>query len=86
MAPSEASLREMLAEYDHEVEKSLRSALQSTSGIGRVRVLHNTLRRSIAVHDAVLESALCPLLDNLPNGPAVADRLRLGGILSDVGT
>ncbi len=72
------SLRDLLAGYDREVEVSLREALGSTTGVGRVRVLHNMLRRSISVHDAVLESALCPVLEDLPGGPAVAERLRQG--------
>lgn len=71
-------LRELLAAYDGEVEESLREALSSASGTGRVRLLHNRLSRSVAVHDAVLESALCPLLDELPGGRPVADRLRRG--------
>jgi hypothetical protein len=36
------------------------------------------VRRSISVHDAVLVSALCPLLEELPGGSAVAQRLRQG--------
>jgi len=78
-APSgPTSLRDLLAGYDREVEDSLRDALGSTTGVGRVRALHNSVRRSISVHDAVLASALCPLLEDLPGGPAVAQRLRHG--------
>ena len=76
--PGPTSLRDLLAGYDREVEDSLRDALGSATGVGRVRVLHNTLRRSISVHDAVLASALCPLLEELPGGTAVAQRLRQG--------
>lgn len=72
------SLRELLAAYDDQVEASLAEAFGSTSGTERVKVLHNRLARSVAVHDAVLESALCPLLEDLPGGPEVAARLRTG--------
>lgn len=71
-------LRDLLAVYDQEVEASLREAFGANTGLEKVRVLHNRLRRSIAVHDAVLESALCPLLADLPGGSAIADRLRQG--------
>jgi hypothetical protein len=71
------SLRDLLNGYDNEVEASLREVRSSTTGLQRVRLLHRT-RRSIAVHDAVLGSALCPLLEELPGGPAIADRLRQG--------
>ena len=71
-------LRDLLAVYDREVEDALLGALESTTGLDRVRVLHNTLRRSISVHDAVLMSALCPHLEDLPGGSAVAQRLRQG--------
>ncbi len=76
--PGPGRLQELLAGYDREVEESLRQAFGSDTGTGRVRVLHNRLGRSIAVHDAVLASALCPLLDDLPGGQPVADRLRRG--------
>ena len=85
--PSEATVRErghltslrgLLADYDREVEELLYEALRSSTGIGRVRALHNTVGQSVAVHDAVVKAALCPLLEDLPNGPAVADRLRHG--------
>lgn len=72
------SLRDLLADYDREVEESLYEALRSRTAIGRVRALHNSVRQSIAVHDAVVKGALCPLLEELPNGTEVADRLRRG--------
>ncbi|MGO9581276.1 MAG: hypothetical protein ACLP36_00555 [Acidimicrobiales bacterium] len=75
---NQTSLRDLLAGYDSEVEEAFREALESTTGSGRVRVLHNTLRPSISVHDAVVVSALCPMLGDLPGGQAVADRLRQG--------
>jgi len=71
------SLRGLLAEYDREVDASLRAALDAETGLERVRILH-TGRRVITVHDAVLLSALCPLLEDLPGGREVADRLRRG--------
>jgi len=77
-AAHRSSLRALLASYDLEVEASLREALESSTGIGRVRVLHNCVRQSVAVHDAVLRSALCPLLEDLPGGRAVSDQLRRG--------
>ena len=75
---SPTSLTDLLAGYDREVEDALHEAIESTTGLDRVRVLHNTLRRSISVHDAVLGSALCPQLEDLPGGSAVAERLRHG--------
>jgi len=77
-ASDPGSLRDLLAGYDREVEDALRDALGSATGIARVRALHNSVRPSISVHDAVLASALCPLLEELPGGPAVARRLRHG--------
>jgi len=76
--PRGISVRELLAGYDEEVGASLREALESDTGMQRVRLLHNRVRRSIAVHDGVLRSALCPLLDELPGGGSIADRLRQG--------
>lgn len=72
------TLRDLLAGHDREVEEAFRQALTSPTGTQRVRVLHNSLRPSIAVHDAMLSSALCPLLEGLPGGPVVADALRKG--------
>lgn len=72
------SLREVLADYDRAVDQALHEALNSTTGIDRVRELHNALGPSIAVHDYVLTSALCPLLEDLPGGPPVSARLRRG--------
>lgn len=74
----EAPLRDLLAAYDQAVQVSLREAFGATTGLERVRVLHNQVRRSIVVHDAVIESTLCPLLEDLPEGSAIADRLRQG--------
>jgi hypothetical protein len=67
----------LLCGYDRQVEEVLQEALEATTGTERVRFLHK-LRSSLSVHDSVLNSALCPLLDDLPGGPAVADRLRQG--------
>lgn len=72
------SVRALLAGYDDEVRASLGEARSSHTGTERVRLLHNRVRRSVAVHDGVLRSALCPLLDELPGGPPIADRLRQG--------
>lgn len=72
------SLRAMLASYDEEVQEGLRAVRAAGTGTETVRVLHNRLRQSIAVHDGVLESVLCRLLDELPGGTEVADRLRSG--------
>lgn len=76
--PAPPSLQALLAGYDREVEDALHEAIGSTTGTGTVRVLHNTVRRSVSVHDAVVGSVLCPLLEDLPGGPAVAQRLRQG--------
>lgn len=75
--PRTSSLRSLLAGYDREVEASLREAIDATTGLERVRILHQT-RRVVAVHDAVLRSALCPLLEDLPGGHEIAERLRHG--------
>jgi len=72
------SLRELLAGYDSEVEEAFGRVLGASTGTERVRLVHNALHPSIAVHDAVLGSALCPLLEDLPGGAIVADRLREG--------
>ncbi|HVA04699.1 MAG TPA: hemerythrin domain-containing protein [Acidimicrobiales bacterium] len=77
-ATKESSLRDLLASYDREVRTALDEVRASDTGTQRVRSLHNSLSPAIAVHDAVLASALCPLLDDLPGGSAVADRLRQG--------
>lgn len=71
-------LRALLAGYDEEVGASLTHARQATSGLERVRALHNEVRPFLVVHDAVVESVLCPLLEPLPGGPAVSARLRSG--------
>ncbi len=76
--PVWSPLRDLLATYDREVEASLRAATDADSGLARVRILHNALGRSIAVHDAILVAALCPMLERLPDGEAVAERLRRG--------
>jgi hypothetical protein len=70
-------LRDLLAGYDREVEQTLQEVLESTTGTERVQLLHK-LRRSVSVHDSVLGAVLCPLLDDLPGGQAVAERLRRG--------
>jgi len=51
--------------------------LTADSGLERVRLLHQA-RRFVAVHDAVVRHALCPMLRDLPGGGAVADRLCQG--------
>jgi hypothetical protein len=71
------SLRELLADYDREVMESLRTAFDADTGLERARILHEA-SRVITVHDAVLVSALCPLLEDLPGGQEVASRLRHG--------
>ena len=57
-ATSGLSLREVLASYDEEVERSLGQAMAATLGLERVRILHNRVRPAIVVHDAVLSGAL----------------------------
>lgn len=76
--PARATVRSFLAGYDVEVRGSLERARAASSGLERVRVMHNEVRPSLVVHDALLESVLCPLLEQLPGGPAVAERLRGG--------
>lgn len=74
----DTTLRDLLGVYDGAVRAALDEALAAVTGTDRVRALHNWVSPAIAVHDAVLETALCPLLEDLPGGPEVADRLRQG--------
>jgi len=71
------SLREVLASYDEVVDGALTEAWQADSGTARVQRLAEA-SRAIAVHDAVLRHALCPLLQELPGGADVAARLCAG--------
>jgi len=75
--PPSVSVRDLLAGYDREVEDVLQLTLDTQTGADRVQLLHR-LRRSVSVHDSVVRSVLCPLLDELPDGPAVAERLCQG--------
>jgi len=77
MASNDPTLRDLLAGYDRDVERILQETLDTTTGTERVQLLHR-LRRSVSVHDSVVRSVLCPLLDDLPEGPPVAERLRQG--------
>lgn len=70
-------LRELLAGYDRQVDGIRKEVLATTTGTERVQLL-NKLRRAISVHDSVLQAALCPILDELPGGSAVAEQLRDG--------
>lgn len=74
----EIGLRSLLAGYDRQVEEAFDLVRASASGTDRVRLLHNTLRPAITVHDVVVGSVLCPLLEDIPAGPSVAHRLRRG--------
>jgi hypothetical protein len=74
---SPTSLRDLLADFDDSVDEILQGTVTATTGTDRVQMLHR-LRRAIAVHDSVIESVLCPLLDELPDGSPVADQLRAG--------
>lgn len=65
------SLGSVLAGYDRDIAVALNRALAATSGLERVRELYQ-VRRVIGVHDMVLRSALCPLLEDLPGGDEVA--------------
>jgi hypothetical protein len=71
------SVRDLLAGYDRQVEEVLQETLDTRTGSERVQLLHR-LRRSVSVHDSVVRSVLCPLLEELPEGPAVAQRLCRG--------
>lgn len=75
--PAETSLRGLLADYDGRVQRALSEVLSATTGTDRVRALH-VLRRVVSAHDSVVGSTLCPLLQDLPGGPEVVVRLRLG--------
>lgn len=76
MDSNAASLRALLVGYDCEVDQVLSEMRTTrTSGTELVQLL-DKLRGSIAVHDSMVESVLCPLLDDLPAGSLVADGLR----------
>jgi hypothetical protein len=75
---AESDLRAFLAGYDAKVHTGLARARAAASGLERVQVMHNEVRPSLVVHDALVESVLCPLLEPLPGGPEVAQRLREG--------
>ena len=74
---TDSSLRDLLASYDDGVRNALRDVADATEGTSRVQALF-VLRRAISVHDSVVSASLCPLLENLPNGPSVAQQLRRG--------
>jgi hypothetical protein len=74
---SQGSLRDLLAGYDRDVDQTLREVLDAPSGTECVQLVYK-LRRVVSVHDSVLGSALCPLLEDLPGGSAVAERLLQG--------
>lgn len=76
--PPAGPLGGLLHAYDREVQEAMDAALAADTGTGRVRAMHDRLAPALAVHDAVLSSALCPILDTLPDGPDVADRVRTG--------
>lgn len=67
----------LLAAYDSEVQEAIREAIESDGGTRLVQELHR-LRHLLAVHDSMLGSVLCPVLDHLPGGPPVAGELRQG--------
>ncbi|MGC8514425.1 MAG: hypothetical protein ACP5P1_15545 [Acidimicrobiales bacterium] len=74
---ADGSLRELLASYDDDVREAFRDVADTTVGTSRVQALF-VLRRAISVHDSVVEAALCPLLEDLPNGSEVSEQLRQG--------
>jgi len=74
---TDSSLRDLLAAYDKSVQDAFGDVANTTAGTSRVQALF-VLRRTITVHDSVVEATLCPLLDDLPGGPEVAEQLRQG--------
>jgi hypothetical protein len=74
---SAPTLRALLASYDRGVEEILQETLDAQTGTDRVALIHQ-LRRSVAVHDSIVRSVLCPLLDDLPDGLLLSNRLRDG--------
>lgn len=76
--PQQGSLDSLFHAYDREVARALDAAMAAPTGTDRVRTLHDRLGPALVVHDTMLSSALCPVLDGLPGGPAVADRVRSG--------
>ncbi len=70
-------LREVLAAYDRKVDQLLDEAARAPTGTGRVQTMF-LVRRAVAIHDSVVESALCPVLEDLPGGADVATTLREG--------
>lgn len=71
------SVRDLLADYDREVDAVLSEAFDTETGTERVQLLHR-VRSVVAVHDAVLRHALCPMLEELPGGRRVAEELCAG--------
>jgi len=71
------SLRDLLASYDRELDAALEEVDAAETGEARVRLLLQA-QRILLAHDAVVEHALCPLLEDLPGGAEVAARLRAG--------
>ena len=68
---------DLLARYDAEVEQGLVAARNATSGLERVRALHNRVRPAVVVHDAIVDSVLCPLLE-AGTQASLAGQLRRG--------
>lgn len=76
-SPGRTSLRDLLASYDQDLVAVMNQVLSADSGEERVRLLHQA-SRFVAVHDAVVRHALCPMLRDLPGGDDVAERLCRG--------
>lgn len=76
-SPRDTSLRDLLASYDTSIREAFGDVADTTTGTTRVQALF-VLRRAISVHDSVVVASLCPLLEDLPDGPEVAELLRHG--------
>ncbi|MGC8513642.1 MAG: hypothetical protein ACP5P1_11520 [Acidimicrobiales bacterium] len=71
------SVRDLLVSYDRGIDWLAKEAVNSDSGVDRLQVLHQ-LRRSVTVHDSVVRSVLCPILESLPNGQDISSALLQG--------
>jgi len=71
------SIKELLAGYDATVE-SIISELDRARGSREKASAAHRLVAAMALHDSVLGGVLCPLLDSLPEGKALAAKLREG--------
>ncbi len=84
----DTSVRDLLVSYDKEISELIEIATDSNSASNRLYVL-GQLRHSVAIHDSVIQSVLCPILEELPNGrhtstPLLSDTQRRSALLEQL--